>query len=444
MIRASDFSLWHLTLVGSRVRSAVGEAFEPALDAVRGVHPLRGTSEAFGDLADWASRRPRLAAAIGAGLVIPTATAGTLLALSGSAAPNYGPQVAPLSSVVCPTGLTPSAGALKGVLPDGRTWSAVLSQAHTTPALSPAETRDVCQVGVDAAAAANGAHGLGWLTTETGATQGQVQGVQQAVGQDRAAAAGANTILTGATAADHAKGMTDSQIRVQTQTDQFVLSVLAPFYEKAWPGHPIDPSMVALAKGLFGKGQSAAQVASAVESAIKTSTPYLERNYNWNEFFAQPNGWSCGPSSSANLLVLFGVIKNPTQAYNEMVSALGAAPGVGTPGDAQYVGDTIIKVALKHGVKLEGYFKSSTDWKSMQSALEQGYSLVVNGHVVGDPNAAHFAAVKRLAPGSLNMLNMADPWTPEFGNKTTSETNFMQFVLGGNNPHGFYALRVAA
>jgi hypothetical protein len=138
---------------------------------------------------------------------------------------------------------------------------------------------------------------------------------------------------------------------------------------------------------------------------------------------------------------LVGAFTDPAEAYNTMVAALGAAPGLGTPGNAQYVGDIVLQVAASRGVNLQGFFNPVNDPAAILQALQNGYALIVNGHVVGDPNAPHFAAVKGLNPDGT--LNMADPWLPEFANRPTSLAQFMQFAQGGNNPPGFFAFKPA-
>jgi len=141
-------------------------------------------------------------------------------------------------------------------------------------------------------------------------------------------------------------------------------------------------------------------------------------------YLQQPNGWSCGPTSLSMALAASGVRGADQGTVWEMVDALGARAGVGTPGGVALIAD----VARRMGVNAEA--NGSRDAADMRAALERGHGIVVNGDIGG---GGHFIYIAGLDMAG-NFI-VCDPWRP--GITSWGDGELEAFTHFGNNPPGF-------
>jgi len=148
-------------------------------------------------------------------------------------------------------------------------------------------------------------------------------------------------------------------------------------------------------------------------------------NLNRDELYLQqPNGWTCGPTSLAMALAASGVRPADQGTVWEMVDALGARAGVGTPGGPALIAD----VARRFGVNAES--STSTDPADVRAALERGHGVVVNGDLGGGGHFLYLAGID-LAGNYV----VCDPWRPDI--TSWNDGDLWAFTHHGNNPPGF-------
>jgi hypothetical protein len=142
-------------------------------------------------------------------------------------------------------------------------------------------------------------------------------------------------------------------------------------------------------------------------------------------YLQQPNGWTCGPTSLAMALAATGVRPANGDTIWELVDALGARSGVGTPGGVSLVAD----VARRFGVNAEA--NGSTDPADVRAALERGHGVIVNGHL--GRSSGHFLYLSGLDANGDYIV--CDPWRP--GIQRWNDGDLWDFTHGGPNPPGF-------
>jgi hypothetical protein len=188
--------------------------------------------------------------------------------------------------------------------------------------------------------------------------------------------------------------------------------------------------MMAFGADLQGQGKSVEELRAAFNYVIALTPEWQEAhrarlNLNRDELYLQqPNGWTCGPTSLAMALAASGVRPANQDTVWELVDALGARAGVGTPGGVSLIAD----VARGFGVNAEA--SSSTDPADVRAALERGHGVVVNGDLGGGGHFLYLAGID-LAGNYI----VCDPWRP--GITSWNDGDLWAFTHHGNNPPGF-------
>lgn len=141
-------------------------------------------------------------------------------------------------------------------------------------------------------------------------------------------------------------------------------------------------------------------------------------------YLAQPNGWTCGPTSLTMALAAWGVRPSNTNTMNEMVRLTGANANVGVPGNASLIADAAKKVGM------QAKFNPVASPANVRAALKAGHGVVLNGSLgVG----GHFIYVAGLNPDGSFIID--DPARSSVTRMTDSELN--AFANTYSNPRGF-------
>lgn len=220
---------------------------------------------------------------------------------------------------------------------------------------------------------------------------------------------------------------------------RIIEEAVKPAYAKELPGGTISQPAIDAARSVFLSGGSNDDISAATVDVIHGSADWRRhiREQNIDGYWAQPDNWSCGPASAANILGLLGVTEEGPALHAKIVVELQARPDIGTPGGVWAIADGIKRVASRdHGVELTGYDGNAKDFNAIREALNDGYVLLVNGTVTGTTDAGHFLVIEKLTDDGR--LMMAFPWTPEYGNSVITFEQSNDFV---DNWRGtFYAL----
>ncbi|MEW5743598.1 MAG: C39 family peptidase [Myxococcota bacterium] len=188
--------------------------------------------------------------------------------------------------------------------------------------------------------------------------------------------------------------------------------------------------MMAFGADLQAQGKSVPELRAAFDYVIALTPEWQERHrprLNVDRdalYLQQPNGWTCGPTSLAMALAASGVRPADGNTIWEMVDALGARAGVGTPGGVALIAD----VARRFGVNAES--SPSREPSDVRAALERGHGVLVNGDIGGGGHFLYLAGLD--AAGNFIVC---DPWRP--GITSWNEDDLWAFTHHGNNPPGF-------
>ncbi|MBL8920483.1 MAG: C39 family peptidase [Myxococcaceae bacterium] len=180
----------------------------------------------------------------------------------------------------------------------------------------------------------------------------------------------------------------------------------------------------------LAEGRPVPEMRAGMDFLIALSPEWQAKNPRLNAdrdaiYLQQPNGWTCGPTSLAMALAASGVRPANGDTIWELVDALGARAGVGTPGGVSLIAD----VARRFGVNAEA--NGSTDPADVRAALERGHGVVVNGHLGGV--SGHFLYLSGLDENGDYIV--CDPWRP--GIQRWNDGDLWAFTHGGPNPPGF-------
>ncbi len=187
--------------------------------------------------------------------------------------------------------------------------------------------------------------------------------------------------------------------------------------------------MIAFGAELQGQGKSVGDLRAAFDFVIGLSPEFQARHPRLTTdrdalYLQQPNGWSCGPTSLAMALAATGARPANQDTVWELVGALGARAGVGTPGGVSLIAD----VARRFGVNAEA--NGSREPGDVRAALERGHGAVVNGDLGG---GGHFIYLSGLDEAGNYIV--CDPWRPQITRWT--DADLWAFTHHGNNPPGF-------
>lgn len=187
--------------------------------------------------------------------------------------------------------------------------------------------------------------------------------------------------------------------------------------------------MISFGAELQGQGKSVGEMRGAFDFVIGLSPEFQAKQPRLTTdrdalYLQQPNGWSCGPTSLAMALAATGVRPASQDTVWEMVGALGARAGVGTPGGVSLIAD----VARQQGVNAEA--NGSREPGDVRAALERGHGAVVNGDLGG---GGHFIYLSGLDEAGNYIV--CDPWRPQI--TRWNDDDLWAFTHHGNNPPGF-------
>jgi hypothetical protein len=186
----------------------------------------------------------------------------------------------------------------------------------------------------------------------------------------------------------------------------------------------------ALGADLQAQGKSVAEMRAAFDYVIALTPEWQERHRPRLTvdrdaiYLQQPNGWTCGPTSLAMALAACGVRPADASTIWEMVDALGARAGVGTPGGV----GLIAQVARRFGVNAES--SPSREPADIRAALERGHGVIVNGDIGGGGHFLYLAGIDE-----TGRYIVCDPWRP--GITRWDDGDLWAFTHRGNNPPGF-------
>lgn len=180
----------------------------------------------------------------------------------------------------------------------------------------------------------------------------------------------------------------------------------------------------------LAQGRQVPEMRAGMDFLIALSPEWQAKHPSLNTdrdaiYLQQPNGWTCGPTSLAMAMAAMGVRPANQDTVWEMVDALGARQGVGTPGGVSLVAD----VARRFGVNAEA--NGSTDPADVRAALERGHGVIVNGQL--GHSSGHFLYLSGLDENGDYIV--CDPWRP--GIQRWNDGDLWDFTHGGPNPPGF-------
>lgn len=146
-------------------------------------------------------------------------------------------------------------------------------------------------------------------------------------------------------------------------------------------------------------------------------------------YYAQPNGWTCGPSSLTMAEAAWGVSSRGRGTMERLSRAMHVTPDTGVPGNASLVAAQ----ARRDGLHAE--FNGSSSSAAVRAALRQGKTCVVNGSL---SSGGHFIYVGGLdRNGRFQIFDPARPWIHSWSGGELSA--FMQHNPG-QHPTGFAAI----
>lgn len=144
-------------------------------------------------------------------------------------------------------------------------------------------------------------------------------------------------------------------------------------------------------------------------------------------YLAQPDGWSCGPTSLTMALAAWGVRPANMDTRNEAVGLIGQNWGEGVPGNASLIANGARKAGL------QASFNPSGSADSVRAALEAGHTVVLNGGLPG--GGGHFIYVAGI-DGNGNFI-VGDPARPGITRMTAGELEAFSYANPGQHPNGF-------
>ncbi|MGY0652726.1 LysM peptidoglycan-binding domain-containing protein [Luteimonas sp. A537] len=147
-------------------------------------------------------------------------------------------------------------------------------------------------------------------------------------------------------------------------------------------------------------------------------------------FLAQPDGWSCGPTSLTMALAAWGVRPNTIATRNEAVGLIGQNWGEGVPGNASLIAQGARNAGL------QASFNPSGSAASVRGALESGQTVILNGGLPG--GGGHFIYVAGI-DGNGNFI-VGDPARPGITTMTASQLEAFSYANPGQHPNGFAAI----
>jgi Peptidase_C39 like family len=167
----------------------------------------------------------------------------------------------------------------------------------------------------------------------------------------------------------------------------------------------------------------------AVTKAVKKTAEYKRKHPKINRkrseiFLAQPNGWTCGPTSLTMALKAVGLRPNNHTTMNEMVRRTGTSPNGGVPGNASLLGNAAKAVGA------QARFSPSASPGEVRAALKKGHGVVLNGSL---GTGGHFIYVAGIAKDGRFII--CDPARPTLTRMTDAELN--HFANTYSNPRGF-------
>ncbi|MBX7096793.1 MAG: LysM peptidoglycan-binding domain-containing protein [Myxococcaceae bacterium] len=143
-------------------------------------------------------------------------------------------------------------------------------------------------------------------------------------------------------------------------------------------------------------------------------------------YYAQPNGWTCGPSSLTMAEAAWGVASRGRGTMERLSRAMHVSPDTGVPGNASLVAAQ----ARRDGLHAE--FSSASTAAAVRAALLEGKTCVVNGSL---SSGGHFIYVGGLdRHGRFQIFDPARPWIHTWSSGEL--TAFMQHNPG-QHPTGF-------
>lgn len=225
-----------------------------------------------------------------------------------------------------------------------------------------------------------------------------------------------------------------AHLKVATERVQAVVKDMVP-------GMTLDAPMTSMVEAMVKSGATVADINNAVVEKVAETPAFRVQQLEisdevWNENAA---GTDCSVDAIVNALATLRVSDRTEATYQAAASQEGFNTRSGIPG-GPFLGEQTIALAKARGVKLEGSFDGSPEIAPMREALKQGYVLVINGNVQGS-NAGHFLVVQKLNADGTYKMN--DSVTSEFSSRSISEAQLYNFTHNGQNPPGFYALRLS-
>lgn len=145
-------------------------------------------------------------------------------------------------------------------------------------------------------------------------------------------------------------------------------------------------------------------------------------------FLAQPNDWTCGPTSLMMALAHHGIGDVSTARALQIARETGTEPVNGFPGNAE----TMAQFARNRGLQASSSPSRSVD--DMRAELEQGRALIVNGTT--SSGWKHFLYVAGLDADGRFIVN--DPNSG--GTQRWSASDLHAFTHRGSNPPGYAAV----
>jgi hypothetical protein len=208
---------------------------------------------------------------------------------------------------------------------------------------------------------------------------------------------------------------------------------IRPIYKKLLKRKPTDKAIAPyerLAKRELKSGDTIRESLAAVRTKIKKSAAYKELHKprpvtNRDKIYmAQPNGWTCGPTSLTMAMAAFKKRPVNSNTLNEMIRRTGANSSVGVPGNASLIANA----AKSMGCKAE--FHASAPPSAIRQSLKEGHGVVLNGSL---GTGGHFIYVAGIAKDGRFII--CDPARPTITRMTDSELN--HFANTYSNPRGF-------